>query len=102
MMRRCDCSTLSTCEVCCPPRTESELREQIDNLKSAHKSYLDGPIHVQTNGPDPKPGDYARHYRIGVDPATKNGRDESVLLAGVFNEQGQVIAMRILNGTRRN
>ena len=40
--------------------------------------------------------DYARQMCIGVDPATNDGRDETVVLACLFNEQGQVLAMRIL------
>lgn len=46
--------------------------------------------------------DYARQMCIAVDPATKDGRDETVLLARVLNEQVEVIAMRVLNGTRRD
>lgn len=61
-MRICDCSTLSTCEVCCPPRTEAELQEQIDDLKSAYKSYLKSlPEEVLVRQ---RPEDYARHHKI--------------------------------------
>lgn len=67
-MRVCDCSTLSTCEVCCPPRTEA-----------AHS----------TNAPDLKPEDYARGYRIAVDPAASNAESESALIVYKLDEDGK-------------
>lgn len=85
-MRVCDCSTLSTCEVCCPPRTESELQEQINDLKSAYEAYRDRP---STNAPDQKPEDYARGYRIAVDPAASNAESESALIVYKLDEDGK-------------
>ena len=83
-MRGCDCSTLSTCELCCPPRSEAELQDQINDLKSAYEAYRDRPT---TNEPDLKPEDYARGYRIGVDPAA--GKDKSALIVYSLDEDGK-------------